>query len=44
VGSGNALATGIEGGQDAKTDLVGTISGSDEDVTVKITKVQRTAS
>jgi hypothetical protein len=44
VGSGNALAMGVEGGQSAKTDLTGTISGSDEDVKVKITGVQRTAS
>lgn len=44
VGSGNALATGIEPGQSAKTDFTGTISGSDSDVTVAITQVQRTAS
>jgi len=44
VGSGNAFATGVEGGQDAKTDLTGTISGQDENVKVKITQVQRTAS
>ena len=44
VGSGNAFATGIEGGQDAKSNLIGTISGNDEDVNGKITQVQRTAS
>jgi hypothetical protein len=44
VGSGNAYVQGIEGGQDAKTDLIGTISGGGKDVHVKITTVQRTAS
>jgi hypothetical protein len=44
VGSGNAFATGVEGGQDAKTDLTGVISGSDENVNVEITQIQRTAS
>ena len=44
VGTANTLVSGVEGGQTAKDELIGTFSGKGKELTVRLTEVQRTAS
>ena len=44
VGTANTLMTGVEGGQTAKDELIGTFSGKGKGLAVRLTEVQRTAS
>jgi len=44
VGTANTFVTGVEGGQTAKDELTGTFSGGGNNLSVRLTEVQRTAS
>jgi hypothetical protein len=44
MGTANTLISGVEGGQTARDELTGTVTGRAKDVNARITTVQRTAS
>jgi hypothetical protein len=44
VGDASTFVSGVEGGQTARDELLGTFTGGGKDLSVRITTVQRTAS
>jgi len=44
IGTANTLITGVEGGQTAHDELIGTVTGSGKNASIRLTEVQRTAS